>query len=114
MPFIRAVTGPAIDLVENCNSVMVDGGSLISCNGGIVAPTGIKFVGGGIDMENCGKQDHPDRAAITVGPTMFGTMIDGVSCENTAGQSPGAVSYVDGPLVTVQNVRFYASANCLH
>jgi hypothetical protein len=90
MPFIRAVTGPAIDLVENCNSVMVDGGSLISCNGGIVAPTGIKFVGGGIDMENCGKQDHPDRAAITVGPTMFGTMIDGVSCENTAGQSPGA------------------------
>ena len=92
----------------------VNGGSLISCNGGIVAPTGIKFVGGGIDMENCGKQDHPDRAAITVGPTMFATTIDGVSCENTGGQSPGAVSYVDGPLVSVQNVRFYASANCLH
>lgn len=114
-PFLSRMPGAGLDLVTNCNSVMVSGGSFISCNGGgIVAPSGIKFLGDGADFENCGNQGHPDKAAVTVGPTLFGTTIDNISCENTAGASPGAVSYVRSALVTVQNVRLYASKNIVH
>lgn len=110
-PFFHSMsTGPAIDLVTGCNSVIVDGGSMIDCHmGAIRAPTGIKFVGGGLDMENCFDPDH-DFASIWIGGNYFGTTINGISAENTAGSVKWGVSakgLTQGQNFSIQNVITY-------
>lgn len=117
-PFFHSSnTGPAIDLVGNCNSVIVTGGgSMIDCHmGAIRAPSGIKYVGGGLDMENCFDPDH-DYAAIWLGGNFFGTTIDGISAENTAGSVKWAVSakgLVQGQNMVIQNVITYKCGGVL-
>lgn len=110
-PFLSRSPGAGIQLMPACNSVMVIGGSFISLNGGgILAPDGIKYVGGGADFENCGLNGV---AAIEAGTSQWGTTISGISCENTAGGSPCAVKYHPQANTTVENVRTVLCANAL-
>lgn len=110
-PFLSRSPGCGIELMPFCNSVMVQGGSFISLDGGgIKCLNGIKYLGGGADFENCGKNGI---AAVEAGTSQWGTTIDGISCENTAGQTPIAVRYHPQADTTVENVRTVLCANAL-